>query len=31
MTEKFEVIGLNIINFLKFKGETSERLEKLEK
>lgn len=31
MTEKFEVIGLNLINYLKFRGETNERLDKLEK
>ncbi len=31
MTEKFEVIGLNIINYLKYKTDTSERLERLEK
>lgn len=29
--EKFEIIGLNIINLTKFKQETNERLEKLEK
>ena len=31
MTEKFEVIGLNIINYLKFKSDTDDRLVKLEK
>ena len=31
MTEKFEVIGLNIINYLKFKTDTSDRLDRLEK
>ncbi len=31
MTEKFEVIGLNIINYLKYKTDTSERLDRLEK
>jgi hypothetical protein len=31
MTEKFEVIGLNIINYLKFKTDTTERLDRLEK
>ena len=31
MTEKFEVIGLNIINYLKFRTDTSDRLDRLEK
>ena len=31
MTEKFEVIGLNIINYLKFKTDTSDRLDRIEK
>jgi len=31
MTEKFEVIGLNIINYLKFKSDTDERVNRLEK
>ncbi len=31
MQEKMEVIGLNIINYLKFKTETDDRVTKLEK
>ena len=31
MMDKFEIIGLNIINSLKFKNDTLDRLEKLEK
>lgn len=31
LMEKMEVIGLNILNFHKFKSETSERLEKIDK
>lgn len=29
--EKFEIIGLNIINLTKFRNETNDRLEKIEK
>lgn len=29
--EKIEIIGLNIINFHKFRGETHDRLEKVDK
>ena len=31
MQEKMEVIGLNIINYLKFKTDTDDRVTKLEK
>lgn len=31
MQEKMEVIGLNIINYLKFKTDTDERISRLEK
>jgi hypothetical protein len=31
MLEKFEVIGLNIINYLKFKTDATERIDRLEK
>jgi hypothetical protein len=31
MQEKMEVIGLNILNYLKFKTDTDDRVTKLEK
>ncbi len=31
MMEKIEIIGLNIINYQKFKSDTNERLERIEK
>jgi len=31
MQEKMEVIGLNILNYMKFKAETDDRVTKLEK